>query len=1439
MGRCALTPVRPGFYTPGTPVRSRFGPRGSKPIRVRALIAGLAAGFLAAAPAASRAATRPASGAAASPYQAVRAVAQDLRGATFDVTPAPARFDSVNVGGALYSRVSVPGAVLVEKPGKPALPTLSLYTAVPDGMSPRLRIVSEDWVDRVAPLPLPVALQKFRDGDDPRRGPISEFTVEPDRSVYASAGVYPAVAAVLGGGALVGEWWVVPVHVRPVRWDPRAGVYRVLRKMTVRVDFVPATDREMAGRPVVRPQAQARAWDRVQRGLVGNYEAARAFPVRPRTGSSGASALLRSGGSRVAVNPEWKLSVAQTGWVSVSYATLAASGFPSGIAIANVRVEERGYDDVGDSATTSVIPVVARDNNSDGTFNAGDAVTFYARSLRDRVGTGNIELRYSDVNVYWLTWGSSPSPRPDPVSGVIAGTATTPTSFRHVIRLEEDHLARMAVFYDRFAAKPEEIEYLFWTDGQEGDQLSTPIPFIDPDPAQPFRIRARYQGRGFPGSGVSHHFDVTFKGSSSSPDTLAAGFEFFDNNVWLLDTGFTIPGSHIGAGVNSYQHVGQRRSNGILIDGSLAFLDVIEATYNRFYIARGNTLQFTSGGSGGLFEIHVTGFTGAVAPNVVVYDVTNPLAPDSITGIVVSSNGPGWEAVFRTDATTGERRFVALIPGAETPLSGSAVVADVASNLRQPTAYGAGNIARSILVSPEPFSGETTRLANYRRAQGYVVDQADIADIYDEFNGGIKSARAVRRYLRHAWLAWTPRPLHVILVGDGSLDYRKHLPESSVDWVPTYYKFSTISDNYGNELVAQDPYYSLNLASVEPGAGDFVPSVSLTRLPVSNSSELRDVVDKIINYEKFQATDSWRGRQILYSDDEYSNGITASNPYCFNPQEPFFQVASHEMAAVTASSPGGPDINNIVIDLKTYTDAVPPSGTCKSFAAVLAQVNQPGNVIDDLISEMNVGGLILNFETHANRYIISHEGILTNGTGSYAPTSTGTPDRTQNVGRPWYAMVWGCHTNEFADGPFMNRTIEVVDTLDAIGEMWLLMPQRGSIGSLGSTALEYLEMNRTYNGIVSQSFYSTPPSPSTGPGGTPEARWILGEVMLAAEIQNGFEPLPDQAVMNRTLHLFADPMLRMDALPPRVADVSVEGQPFADNGSLTTDSPTGSLSLVANLRDEVGIDSVYVTEQDIATSAVTPVDPSSYSVAFSDSSRTAVLTGSVRPRVGNYDLQINAIDVNGRPRTFTLQVRTPIRYLADGVDIVNGVFVASGSVLRAEITSPIPLTADSLSLRIDGAPVGATVAAMDATNRRWSLEFTAGNLFTGTHTIQVAVGGRTTGLDQRTFQTTTEFTVRGVAVVDPRMQGAGCGGSVFQYELSAAARRVELQLFTIAGRRVASIDLPGQAGFNVYCWDGRDSRAHDTAQGVYLYRLRATDTNGKTVSRDGRMIRVR
>src|SRR5439155_13020563 len=52
----------------------------------------------------------------------VRTVAQDVRGATFEITPQAARFDTVSADVAPYVRVSMPGCYAADAPGRPALP---------------------------------------------------------------------------------------------------------------------------------------------------------------------------------------------------------------------------------------------------------------------------------------------------------------------------------------------------------------------------------------------------------------------------------------------------------------------------------------------------------------------------------------------------------------------------------------------------------------------------------------------------------------------------------------------------------------------------------------------------------------------------------------------------------------------------------------------------------------------------------------------------------------------------------------------------------------------------------------------------------------------------------------------------------------------------------------------------------------------------------------------------------------------------------------------------------------------------------------------------------------------------------------------------------------------------------------------------------------------
>jgi hypothetical protein len=1162
--------------------------------------------------------------------------------------------------------------------------------------------------------------------------------------------------------------------------------------------------------------------------MLGNYESARAFPRRASP-TAQPTRLFSRAPRRGALNPEFRLSITTTGWSSVSYATMAAAGFPAGVSISEVGVWERGYDDVGDSATSVPIPVVARDSNTNGVFDSGDEITFYARNLRDRVGPISIENRYSYANVYWLTWASTAAAVPDSISGLISGSPPVPTSFLDTIHLEQN--LYMMPWPSTTAGSPEEnVEYFFWTDGDVPDQFDATIPFLDPDPSSPFRIQARYQGR----ANITHQLDIYFRSSSGTTDTLARAHQFFGEEIYLLDTGFTIPGSHIGAGTNRYNHVGMARFSGSpsFTPGSQSPLDWVDVTYSRRYLARGDRLEFTSGSTSGVVELHVGGFT---QPGIEVYDITTPAAPVRVTGTAGIAVGPLYEAVFRVDASAGVRRFVAFVPGSEVPIGAGAVERDTPSGLAIPSPFPAGGFARAILLAPDAFLAPANRLAVFRRGQGYAVEVAPMQDVYDEFNGGIKSAAAIRRYLLYAYRNWPQRPSFAALLGDASMDYRHDLAASSVDWVPTYMAFETIQGPSGSELVANDSYYSFNLGGGSTPAAQVTPSVFLGRVPAGSAAELDQYVTKIIQYENFQPTDTWRGRQLLLSDDEYSSTIFFSTGYCFQPSEGTFRGANQQFADVTASSASGGDIRSVFFDLKYFTDQLattcpdPANPGCRSLPCVVSAFRMFGGAVDSFQTELAKGQLFFNAQAHANRKLIAHEHIF--------DIDYGDIPRISNVGRPFFYMVWGCHANQFADAPSGSGSI---DPIGSFGEQFVMFPDRGAIGGLGSTAYELIDTNANMNGYVADALYSTPPAPPPPPGQPRQARWIMGEIIGQAYVRNANSGSFLQQAMNRTMTLLGDPMIRMDALPPRVFEVTVDGAPFPDNGPFTSDSPTATAALVAKVRDEAGLRKTDLAERSVATGAITPLDSTLYSVAISDTGRAHTLTASIRPRVGNYDLLVRSTDTNGREETFALQIRSTVRYLANGVVIVNGTFVESNAVIRAEVTTPIPVTADSLTLLLDGVPLpNVTETAMDGTGRRWALVSLPEDRGPGIHTLDVEVSGRTGVFPQATFNVETGLALRRVVVVSPRLMGSGCDGSVFQFELSTPVPKVELLLMSVSGRRVASAQWPGKAGFNVYCWDGRDSQGNTTATGLYFYRLTAVDAAGHKASQSGRMIRTR
>ena len=74
----------------------------------------------------------------------------------------------------------------------------------------------------------------------------------------------------------------------------------------------------------------------------------------------------------------------------------------------------------------------------------------------------------------------------------------------------------------------------------------------------------------------------------------------------------------------------------------------------------------------------------------------------------------------------------------------------------------------------------------------------------------------------------------------------------------------------------------------------------------------------------------------------------------------------------------------------------------------------------------------------------------------------------------------------------------------------------------------------------------------------------------------------------------------------------------------------------------------------------------------------------------------------------------------------------------------------------------------------------------------------------------------------------------FSFEINSTAQ-ISVDIFTLGGRRIRRINPQSKsAGYNFINWDGRDEYGDILANGVYLYRVKATNSN-ESVSTIGKI----
>ncbi|CCG98830.1 hypothetical protein FAES_0819 [Fibrella aestuarina BUZ 2] len=271
-----------------------------------------------------------------------------------------------------------------------------------------------------------------------------------------------------------------------------------------------------------------------------------------------------------------------------------------------------------------------------------------------------------------------------------------------------------------------------------------------------------------------------------------------------------------------------------------------------------------------------------------------------------------------------------------------------------------------LIVSPDAWRDQAERLAQFRRDNDKLtVLVVSPQQIYNEFSTGQQDPTAIRDYCRFLSGRATGQAntlRYLLLMGDASYDFRNKaglLPATQqANLVPTYESRESLdpvrsfsSDDYFGFLKDTDGDWA------ETPAGNHLLDIGVGRLAVKTPAEARNVVDKLIRY----ATDKrllgdWRSRLTLVADD---------GDYNIHNQD-----ADRLAAMVEAYHP---EFRPERLFLAQYPKDTTGKDALDRPIEKAPQVNQAiGRAIDD-------GRLIINYAGHGGTNGWAQEQILTVG----------------------------------------------------------------------------------------------------------------------------------------------------------------------------------------------------------------------------------------------------------------------------------------------------------------------------------------------------------------------------------------------------------------------------------------------------------------------------
>lgn len=926
--------------------------------------------------------------------------------------------------GQTFDLIKFDGSSYLRHEGLPFLPIYVETVGIPPDSTPEVEVLADEKTNDG-----PYSILPYQ-REHPRQ-PQKQDRLIIDRDFYQTRKFYPEKIVEIEPIGYIREQRIGRVRIYPIQYNPGTGQIRIHKHLTVRINMKAGkSDTHHAPRITSHaPQLKSGAtnpYEQLFKTTLINYEQAKTFrKTRPAFPES-LEQSVASGPVRISSN-SYKITITDDGLYKLTYGMLKNAGADFlDVDVSTIKMFSEGEE----------ISIYVH-GGKDGSFDPGDYIVFYGKAI--------VNSKFTDVNVYFISWGGNKGLRPVTVSGEPQNNTEASFAFRTKEHFEKDRLHDPLI-----TVKSELVDHYFWSgftgnSGRDTHTYPLSLPYAakqtDTESAPDLSpllqlgeravIRLRFQG-------ISHAQNEKHVAVVLFNSKLLEVFRWNGQENSIFEV--KMPQNYISQDDKNFLTIECHDKNQTP-ENELDFcLDWFEIEYWRNFHAHSGRLEFssiiasevlaTSATSSDLIRYEIEGFSRS---EIDLFEIGEKgITAEIVNGVIEEEPPPvNYKLVVETHSTVPTKYYAVQESSYRRP---ELIEKYKSAGLRNPN-----NQADYIIISHEKFLNSIDRLAEFRRTThrvqsgGLSVMVVDIEDIYDEFSNGLFNPMAIKSFLRYAYNNWTsPKPSYVLLVGDAHWDYKNAYVEYYREigqekdippiFVPTYHGWSP----EGGETAMDQKF-------VEVSGEDSLPDMFIGRLPVQTNSELENVIEKIINYEQNKKTGLWQSRIMQIADNDTDNA-----------GDDTFQSS-----------------REILVD-----EVIPPSVETRE--VYLKELVSPYRTKQKIIDNMREGVVAMEYSGHGGVDSWAHEGIF---------------------------MLSDIHSVRNDHLPFVITTTCLNGMFDkpvepghySISEEFLLIEDYGAIANLSASRLTYAEANAAYDADLFRNMFAINPP-------------IIGAIIYTAKI---------------------------------------------------------------------------------------------------------------------------------------------------------------------------------------------------------------------------------------------------------------------------------------------------------------------------------------------------